>query len=205
MGASAYEQELAASKGVRIITNARAGAGHRQRRGARGGVRLYRGPNGLTEPRDLPPGGRPGVQGDRPEARRRAAGVTIEGGKIAVDGAGRTSLDRRLGGGRLRGRRRRPDRDGGGAGARRGGGHSRRAGGLRAVAQTRTGLRSAANGTPRALRRACSATPGVPRCLVRRSGPASLRPPIAPAPKAVAATRPPQPRGPRPLHCKRQD
>jgi dihydropyrimidine dehydrogenase (NAD+) subunit PreT len=93
MSASVYEQDHATSQGVRIIHNARPVAVHGN--GGRGGrVRIHaRGAAGpRRHGRDLPACRRSGVQGHRADAGRRAGGLALEGGKIAVTGAGRTSM-----------------------------------------------------------------------------------------------------------------
>ena len=90
MGASGYEQELAATRGVRIVANAVPVAGRGQRRVARGRGRLHRGRAG--RPRETGEGFELAADQVLVAIGQRLAGVpdglTLAGGKIAVTGAG---------------------------------------------------------------------------------------------------------------------
>ena len=122
MAASGFEQELAASVGVRILANAAPVAA------TPGGMAFaYSDDDGTPGPERFEVAADEVLTaigqtlGPVPEA------LTIEGGKIAVTGPGRTSAAPGLGRRRLRLGRRRPDRDRGRRGPRRRHGHPRNA------------------------------------------------------------------------------
>jgi dihydropyrimidine dehydrogenase (NAD+) subunit PreT len=93
MPASRYEQDLAASKGVRFVFNAM--PVEILGNGAVTGVRVeYTRPRAIADRhgRDLRDRRRPGPQGHRPDAGRRAGGAGACARQDRGDGAGQTSV-----------------------------------------------------------------------------------------------------------------
>ena len=75
MGASRFEQDLAASKGVKLMFNVHAGCGAWQRRSGRDRIGVYcngHGRQGVRHRRDRAAGRGSGVQGHRPDLGRPA-------------------------------------------------------------------------------------------------------------------------------------